>query len=243
MVTVDVVVASVWMSVVLWMAANQERLDAWRGADTTALDALRARVERLQAGRTRVPTLADLMLILGVGVAATGAAHAVATPLAAAFAGQVWAEQISLTSEFFWIVVLATTIGLLLSATPVRRLEDAGASRVGSALLYMLIATIGMQMDLRAVFTNPVLFGVGATWMLFHVVVMFTAAWLLKAPTFYLAIGSEANIGGAASAPVVAAAFHPSLAPVGVLLAVLGYALGTYGGWAAGHLMRLVVGQ
>jgi uncharacterized membrane protein len=79
--------------------------------------------------------------------------------------------------------------------------------------------------------------------MVFHVALMLLVARILKAPTFYMAIGSEANIGGAASAPVVAAAFHSSLAPVGVLLAVFGYALGTYGGWISGHLMRIVAGQ
>ena len=243
MVTVDVLVASAWMAVLLWMAANQERLDARRGADTTALVALRERVERMESERARIPTLPDLVSILAVGFGATGLSHALATPLAAAFAGQIWAERISLTSEFFWIVVIATTIGLLLSTTRIRNLEGAGASRVGSAMLYVLIASIGMLMDLRAIFTNPGLFGVGVTWMAFHVAVVLLVARLLKAPTFYMAIGSEANIGGAASAPVVAAAFHASLAPVGVLLAVFGYALGTYGGWISGHLMRIAAGQ
>lgn len=243
MVTVDVLVASAWMAALLWMAANQERLDAARGADTTALVALRERVARFEAERARMPALPDLIYILAVGFGSTALSHALATPLAATFAGRVWAEQISLTSEFFWIVVIATTIGMVLSATPIRSLEGAGASRVGSALLYILIAAIGMLMDLRAVFTNPGLFGVGATWMLFHAAVMLLAARLLKAPTFYMAVASQANIGGAASAPVVAAAFHPSLAPIGVLLAVFGYALGTYGGWIAGHIMRMVAGQ
>jgi uncharacterized membrane protein len=243
MVTVDVLVASAWMAVVLWMAANQERIDRRLGADTTALVALRERVARIEAERARIPALADLVVIIGVGFGATGLSHALAVPLAAVFAGQLWAERISLTSEFFWIVVIATTVGLLLSATRVRHLEGAGASRVGSAMLYVLIATIGMLMDLRAVFSHPGLFGVGATWMAFHVGLVLLVARLLKAPAFYLAIGSEANIGGAASAPVVAAAFHPSLAPVGVLLAVLGYAVGTYGAWITGHLMRLAAGQ
>ena len=67
---------------------------------------------------------------------------------------------------------------------------------------------------------------------------LFLVGWLIKAPYFFLAVGSKANIGGAASAPVVAAAFHPSLAPVGVLLAVLGYALGTYGAWLCAVLMQ-----
>jgi uncharacterized membrane protein len=243
MVAVDVLVASVWMAALLWMAANQTRLDERRGADTTALVALRERVGRLEAERARIPTLADLMVIVGIGFGAMGVSHLLAVPLSAAFAGQVWAERISLTSEFFWIVVIATTIGLLLSATRVRTLEGAGASRVGSAMLYILIASIGTLMDLRAVFTNPGLFAVGATWMAVHVTLVLLVAWLIKAPTFYLAVASQANIGGAASAPVVAAAFHPALAPVGVLLAVLGYALGTYAAWITAHLMRLTVGQ
>jgi uncharacterized membrane protein len=111
---------------------------------------------------------------------------------------------------------------------------------VGTAMLYILIASIGMHMDLRAIFTNPGLFGVGATWILIHGGLMFIVARLIRAPVFYFAVGSQANIGAAASAPVVASAFHPSLAPVGVLLAVLGYALGTYGGWLTAQIMRVI---
>lgn len=76
--------------------------------------------------------------------------------------------------------------------------------------------------------------------MLIHVILLIVMGKIIKAPYFFLAVGSKANIGGAASAPVVAAAFHPSLAPVGVLLAVLGYALGTYGAWVCGLLMQTV---
>ena len=165
---------------------------------------------------------------------------ALAAPLARAFAGVEWAERLSLASEFFWIVILATTFGLILSFTRARQLEGAGASRLGTVFLYVLIATVGMQMNVGAVLTNPVLFGIGFTWIAFHAVALLIVARLIRAPTFFLAVGSQACIGGAASAPVVAAAFHPSLAPVGVLLAVLGYALGTYGGWLTGQLMRLV---
>ena len=93
-------------------------------------------------------------------------------------------------------------------------------------------------MDIIAVFESPGLFAVGGVWMEIHVGIMFTTAYLIRAPYFFLAVGSKANIGGAASAPVVAAAFHPSLAPVGVVLAVLGYALGTYGAWLCAIMMR-----
>ncbi len=94
-------------------------------------------------------------------------------------------------------------------------------------------------MDLTAIFTNPGLFVIGFIWMLFHALLLILMAKLIKAPFFFLAVGSQANVGGAASAPIVASAFHPSLAPVGVLLAVLGYALGTYGAWLCGVLLQI----
>jgi len=97
-------------------------------------------------------------------------------------------------------------------------------------------------MDIRTVFSDPELFLIGAIWITVHAIVLIVVARLIKAPMFYLAVGSQANIGGAASAPVVASAFHPALAPVGVLLAVLGYALGTYGAYLAGLLLRMVAG-
>ena len=240
MVAVDVLFSYIWMAVLLWMAAQHQRLDRRLNADTRAIAELGERMERLRLAHERIPSLADLMIMLALAFGATGLSHALAAPLAGAFAGQVWAERLSLASEFFWVVVLATTFGLLLSFTRARQLEGAGASRLGTAFLYLLIATVGMQMNLGAVFSNPMLFGIGFTWIAFHAVVLLIVARLIRAPTFFLAVGSQANIGGAASAPVVAAAFHPSLAPVGVLLAVLGYALGTYGGWLCGQLMRLV---
>jgi uncharacterized membrane protein len=130
---------------------------------------------------------------------------------------------------------------LILSFTGARKLEGAGASKIGSVMLYVLVATIGMQMDLSALLERPWLFVLGLIWISIHGGLMLLVAKLIRAPLFFMAVGSQANIGGAASAPVVASAFHPSLAPVGVLLAVLGYALGTYCAYIVGQiLMRMV---
>ncbi len=138
--------------------------------------------------------------------------------------------------------MLTTSFGLILSFTRAREIEGAGASKIGSAMLYILVASIGMHMDLGAIFADPLLFCVAATWIAIHAGLLLAVRRLINAPIFFLAVGSQANIGGAASAPVVAGAFHPSLAPVGVLLAVFGYALGTYAAWICGQLMRLVAG-
>jgi uncharacterized membrane protein len=243
MVAVDVIIANIWMAVLLYMAGESKQIDARLGADTTALEALRERVEAFHAKHARIPTLTDIMLILAVGFGVMGISHLLADFIAP------WIEtnapilsRFSLTSQFFWLVVFATTAGLVLSFTRVSSLEGAGASTVGSAMLYFLLATLGMNMDIMAIFERPGLFVVGGVWMAIHATLLLVVGRMIKAPTFYLAVGSQANVGGAASAPVVAAAFHPSLAPVGVLLAVLGYALGTYAAWITGQLMRIAVG-
>lgn len=241
MIAVDVLVANLWMAVLLYLAARAERLDARMGADTTAIEDLKRRVEKFRAEHARITKLPDLMLMGAVAFGATGFAHLIADWLAP-WIGANFPElkKLSLDSSFFWVVVIATTIGLLLSFTRTRNLEGASASAVGSSFLYILVATIGMHMDLGAIFSNPGLFGVGLTWMAVHAALLLLVAKLIRAPVFYMAVGSQANVGGAASAPVVASAFHPSLAPVGVLLAVFGYALGTYMAWVCGQLMRLI---
>ena len=131
------------------------------------------------------------------------------------------------------MVVTATAMGIALSFTPAKSYEGAGASKMGSVFLYILVATIGMKMDIGSLIENWAMYGsavsIGLIWMLVHIVVLLLVAKLIKAPFFFVAVGSQANVGGAASAPIVASAFSPALAPVGVLLAVLGYAVGTIG--------------
>lgn len=240
-VAVDVLVANVWTAVLLFLAGRAQAFDRWTGADLSAINALKARIETYQAAHARMPTLTDVMVILAVGLGITGLSHALTGPTVGWIASlpQEWRLQdYSLTSSFFWIVVFATTFGLLLSFTKARSLEGAGASTIGSAMLYVLVATIGMQMDLNALLDRPWLFLLGLIWICVHGGLLLLMAKLIRAPLFFMAVGSQANVGGAASAPVVASAFHPALAPVGVLLAVLGYALGTYGAYVTGLALR-----
>lgn len=241
MIAVDVLVANIWMACLLYWGAKPEKLDRLLKADTTAIYELRDRIAKYREGIMKIPSLKDTMLIFGIGFGVTGISHLAADYIAPWFGTNYpeW-DQYSLNSAFFWIVVIATTAGLFLSFTKARELEGAGASKMGSVLLYVLVATIGMQMDLGAVLDNPILFLIGIIWIIFHVLVMVLVAWIIKAPFFYVAVGSQANVGGAASAPIVASAFDASLAPVGVLLAVLGYALGTYGAYLSGLMMQWI---
>lgn len=246
MVAVDVFVAEVWMLFLLLGVGKHKQIDRFLKADASSIDRLQEKMEKFSLSVARIPTTTDIMVIAGIGFGATAIAHFLGGEISAAVKG-VMTDQpklaflgdLGLASSFFWLIVISTTIGIVMSFTPLRNLEGAGASKIGTVFIFMLVAVIGMQMDIRAIVQQPGLFLVGGIWMAFHVALMFLMAWLIRAPYFFLAVGSKANIGGAASAPVVAAAFHPALAPVGVLLAVLGYALGTYGAMVCAWLMQM----
>jgi uncharacterized membrane protein len=242
-VAVDVLVANVWMAFLLFGAGMAKAIDARTGADTRAIEELKEKVGAYQAAHTRIPSITDLFAILGVGFGATAFGHLVADALVPHLSAHYpGLAKFSLTSKFFWLIATTTSLGIVFSLTRLRKLEGAGASRVGSVLLYVLVATIGMQMDLLAVFERPGIFLVGFIWISIHAGIMLGVGKLIKAPFFFVAVGSQANIGGAASAPIVASAFHPVLAPVGVMMAVLGYALGTYAAWFCGLMMQAAAG-
>lgn len=243
MVTIDVLVGNIWMAVLLYMASKAKTIDEKSGADTSALNELRAKVEEFERKHSRIQTLSDIMIICAVGLGVMGISHIVSdivTPLMVEHFPNT--QKYSFHSQFFWMIVTASAIGIGLSFTQVRNLEAAGASKIGSAFLYVLIATVGLRMDVTRIADSAEFFVLGAIWMLVHAGLMLIVAKIIKAPLFYMAVGSQANVGGAASAPVVASAFHPALAPVGVLLAVVGYAIGTYAAWFCGQLLRLVAG-
>jgi uncharacterized membrane protein len=238
MIVVDIVVANMWMAFLLWAASRADKFDRWLKADSSAIEDLKKRVIDYEKSIAKQPTLTDYLMILGIAFGVVGVAH---------FGGEIVGGFFSehypdspFASSFLWLVVIATTGGLLLSTTKLRKYEGAGASKIGSVFIYILVATIGMKMELAEAIKEPQLIVVGLIWMVFHAGFMFLVAKLIKAPFFFLAVGSKANIGGAASAPIVAAAFHPSLASVGAILAVLGYALGTYGAIVCAELMRMV---
>ena len=239
-VTIDIILANIWVAVLLYMAARAKDIDRRAGADTSAIDELKITVEAYQKKYARITELKDLIILLALAFGTTGLAHFGADYLSALFGAIKGFETSNLASQFFWLVVLATTAGLALSLTRARKLEGAGASKVGSVFVYILVATIGLKMNVLAILDHPTMFMVGGIWISIHAGLLFMVRARIKAPIFYLAVGSQANIGGAASAPVVAAAFHPSLAPVGVLLAVLGYALGTYAALFTGALLQAV---
>lgn len=244
MLIVDVFVANLWMPFLLFGAGIREKIDRWMNADASAVEELQTKVEKLQAESARIPSFPDWMVMIAIAFGGVALSHLVADNLSVSLSAWLDAAlavnpdspviyMSSVTKGFFWLVVTATAIGIGLSFTKAKSYEGAGASKMGSVFLYILVATIGMKMDIGSLVENWAMYGsavsIGLIWMLVHIVVLLGVAKLIRAPFFFVAVGSQANVGGAASAPIVASAFSPALAPVGVLLAVLGYAVGTIG--------------
>ncbi len=247
MVFVDIVIANIWMAIVLIGIGKSAKIDKWLGADTSAIEALKEKVSNYALAKERNPSLTDLMVLAAIAFGTVGFAHFGAGYMSGFFTDFVNGLEPGLTrnlftflsSSFFWMISITTIIGVILSYTKLRSYEGAGASKFGSVFIYILVASIGMKMDLMLIFDNLGLIAIGAVWMTIHAILLILVAKLIKAPYFFLAVGSQANVGGAASAPIVASAFHPSLATVGVLLAVFGYAVGTIGAVACTFLMQL----
>ena len=248
MVFVDIVVANIWMSIILIGIGKSDKINKWLKADNSSIEKLKEKVSKFSQSIKRTPSLTDIMIIMSIGFGTVSFAHLCSGILSSFFKDFVSSIQSSSTrniftfleSKFFWIISIATIISIGLSFTKAKNYEGAGASKFGSVFIYILVATIGMKMDLKMIFDNMGLITIGIVWMSIHALLLIIVAKLIKAPYFFLAVGSQANVGGAASAPIVASAFHPSLATVGVLLAVVGYAVGTVGAIICTILMETV---
>ena len=244
MVLVDIVVANIWMAMILFGIGKRDSINKWLKADTTAIEGLKQKVSSFTKSSAKIPSLTEMIIVLSLAFGTVGVSHFGAEQISDFLISNFDAIAdkssglSSFGSKFFWMISIATFVGIGLSFTKVRNYEGAGASKIGSVFIYILVATIGMKMDLGSILDEPKLMLIGLIWMTIHAVLLIIVAKIIKAPYFFLAVGSQANVGGAASAPIVASAFHPSLATVGVLLAVFGYVVGTYGAMICTYIME-----
>jgi uncharacterized membrane protein len=231
-IVVDTVVGYGWMGVLLFFSGWQKRYDTATGADTTAIDETNRRLEEMDRQRHPI-TMPDAAFLIGMGLAAAVASVNLGDALPAL-------GDPTIISGTTWTVLIVVTVGLLLSFTRLREYEQVGASHLGYVALYLLLAGIGARADLAAVLEAPLYLATGVLWISIHVVILFAVARVMKAPLFFVATGSMANIGGAASAPVVAGVYHPAMAPVGLLMAVIGYVMGIYAALLSAWMLGVV---
>jgi uncharacterized membrane protein len=231
MVIIDVLVANIWTGILLYLAGKEKQIDKFMGADNSSIQELKDKMINFQEETKRVATAKDYMVMVSLAFLFTWIS---------AKLGNLLPPIGDIISHGTWKIILITTFGVIFSFTPLRNYEGAGASKIGTLFLYILIGTIGANADVIQVFSYPYLFFTGAVWIMIHIAIITLIMWLIKAPLFFMAVGSQANIGGAASAPIVASAFHPALATVGVMMGIAGYVLGTYCALICAALLKWV---
>jgi len=233
-IVVDTVVGYSWMGVLLFFAAYQGVYDRRTRANTAAIEETNRRLQEMDSAR-HPTTMRDAIIMIGMGMAGAIGAHLLAQTRLFPTLGSP-----AIISKTTWAVLIVVTGGLLLSFTRLRDFEKVGASGLGYTALYLLLSGIGAQANLRAVAEAPMYLAAGGVWIAIHVLILLVVARIVRAPLFFVATGSMANIGGAATAPVVAGVYHRAMAPVGLLMAVAGYVLGIYGALVCAWLLGIV---
>jgi uncharacterized membrane protein len=234
MVVVDSIVPYIWMAVLIALAKYQARFDQWNRSNTRVMEELNRKMSAVKEIKANPLTLKAMGVILAVAFAGSFISSQIAGELP---------EIKNAIAPYTWTIMIATTLGILLSFTGLKRLESYGASKVGYAMLYFVLASYGARASLANYKALPVLIAAGVVWVIIHGVFVLGASRLLRAPLFLAAAASQANVGGVASAPVVAEVYQPALASVGLLLAILGNIIGTYLGIICGQLCRWVSGS
>jgi len=231
MVIVDTVIPYLWMGFMIAMVGLQPAFDRWNRSDRSILDHFGEQAVKHLATSGSRRTAAGILLALGVAFAGGATAHLIARQLPLIR---------DVVTTYTWTILIVTLIGILLSFSPVRNLERSGATRTGYDLLYFVLTAIGAKASAASIGSALVLIAAGMLIIAVHAVVLLIGARLMKAPLFLIAAASQANVGGVASAPVVAEVYHPGLASVGLLLAILGNIVGTWLGIICAQLCRMV---
>ena len=231
MIVIDTVVGYGWMGIVILISGHQKSIDKWNDADTRIIDDLNIKMSTEDSKR---PTsFNDLLTIVVVSLF---------LGLFSLELGKLIPDLGKVVTSFGWTIILVSLIGVSLSFTRLSDLNNAGASHVGNLFLYILLGTIGAKANITQIGDLPYYIAVGILWIFIHAIILFFGGRLLKAPMFLIATSSQANIGGVVSAPIIATVYKKSLAPVGLLMGVIGNIIGIYAGLFTAWLLSLVGG-
>lgn len=218
----DTIIYSVWLMAMFAAVASSPRFNRWTKADTSHLD---AHVGAFDEEERPITATSLAIVVFGSLFASTGAS----------WVGSLLPEWGTVVNATTWTILIVSLLGLVIAVTPLGR--TAGSSEVATLMLFVVIGQIASGSDFTAITQAPIYLLMGAIVLVFHAAVMVVYAKLTRTELFSLAVASTANVGGIASAPVVAAAFNKQLVPVGVLYALIGSFAGTFVGLAVAQLM------
>jgi uncharacterized membrane protein len=239
----DIILQNIWLFFLLYSVKFHKRINRWltnnEPVDYDMIDN-ETRMRAKDANVFKFPPF-KLWIILAITYIAV-------IMLSGIFSGffmkQIGADDTNpwsfLSKESLWLILFSTSFGIALSFTNLLKRNIRFWTVLGNGMLFFIMATIGLQLDLQHVKINAAFFAIGILWLVIHLIILLIGAKILKAPWHYIAIGSEANIGGPASASIVASSFHPSLVSLGILLGVLSNLIGNYANLLAGLIFQFI---
>ena len=239
----DVLLQNGWLFFLLFSVKFHKRINRWftgkQELDYDMVDNEEVEREKKEA-RLHIPSIKNWIVLAGTYTLVLWLAKICSDHFQQLYGNDDSNPWSFLSKKSIWLILFSTSFGVVLSFTPVFKKTVLFWTKLGNGMILFIIATIGLQLDLRHVTFNATFFIIGIIWLFIHLVILVAGAKLLKAPWHYIAIGSQANIGGPASASVVASAFHPSLVSLGIVLGVLSNLIGNYANLIAGFLFQAV---
>ncbi len=224
----DSICATLYVMFLLWAIGFSARFNKWTKADTRVIDEVGQALEAEARANTKPLTWQNISILLGSGLLVSALSQK---------AGDSIAAVLPFLDKATWTVLIVTVLGVGLAMTPFGKIK--GTEEISNVLLYIVIALIASRADLASMGNAPVWLLSGAFILVFHVVIMVILAKVLKMDIFTCCVASLANIGGTATAPVLAGTYSSALVPVGIIMALLGYVVGTGGGLAVAQMMSL----
>jgi len=235
----DNVIYVFWLPLLLLSRDFADRFNTWARVPADRLEAMDAAAE-IHVEEDRAPTMPQYLFLIAIVIGVTW----VATAVAPGIAEWIAAQSAGLGTVFGATtirILLVTTLALLLSTTAASSLPNSTA--MGTALIYVFVAGMGARASVAGLAEAPMFVAGAFIWIIIHGLFCLAGAWLFRVDIHSVAIASAANIGAAASAPIVAAHHRPNLVPASILMALLGYALGNYLAPLTGHLAKIAAGQ
>lgn len=225
---IDSIDYAIWVMILLALVPFAKRFNTWSKADTSVIDNVAERLSVKEKSKKPID-FASLFILLGSALFVSALVQYFSSFL----------PTTTFLTTTTWVVILATCAGILFAMTPLAKI--AGSSELANIMLYLIVALIASRANFAQLSEAPLYIFAGFVIIFIHVIIMVILAKLFKLDLFSLGVASLANIGGVASAPILASAYSKALIPIGILMAMMGYILGTFGGLMVGKVLQIMV--
>ena len=224
---IDSIDYAIWVMILLALVPFAKQFNLWTNADTSVIDEVGEKLAMKETNKTPI-SFESLFILLGTALLVSALAQY----------GAGFLPTTSFLTTTTWIVIIATVAGIIFAMTPLAKVS--GSSEMANILLYLIVALIASRANFSELTEAPLYIFAGFVIIIIHSIIMVIFAKLFKLDLFSLGVASLANIGGVASAPILASAYSKALIPIGVLMAMMGYILGTFGGLMVGKVLEVI---